>query len=274
MRGQHGSRTATEPKLDLWHWYGTLLPRQLSLGVSDWLEKYLRLGHDFQQAAPTQYMYKFNNYMFGAQLDKAGNGMHYQLMTKIRTNWTAEDANAWTDKLEYDFMPHFLDLDITEEEHTSSCRCTMAKEKYQDQHAVYACHAHKNPWTVRQRGTFPAKNPREYFELFLKWQDHEHRKLHIYNVEKDVENLRSGGGEHVVPDEVELAARDLEDLIAEGQVARTKNGINLTFPELCRVFYSAKKRAGVTFPKMTRAKKEVVVCLACSRTHVLLSCFV
>ena len=39
-------RAEVGPK-KMWHWHGTLLPRQLSLGkgVSDWLEKYLRLEY-------------------------------------------------------------------------------------------------------------------------------------------------------------------------------------------------------------------------------------
>ena len=74
-----------------------------------------------------------------------------------------------------------------------------------DQHAGYACHAQENPWPVHQHGTLESKSPEEYFQLFLKWQDHLHRKQHISGLERDVENLRSGGGEHVEPTELELA---------------------------------------------------------------------
>ena len=35
---------------------------------------------------------------------------------------------------------------------------------------------------------------------------------------------------HVAPDEMDLGARDIEGLIAEGKVMRTLNGINLTLP--------------------------------------------
>lgn len=278
-RGQHGSRTARSDagpaSVDLaWHTPASAVEIgeadfvtgfEYESAVSDWLEAYLQLNHEFQKNDPTAYKYKFHNYMFGAQLDKGANGMHYQLMTKIRSDWTAEDAKDWTDKLENDFKQYFLGMDMTDAQPTSS-RCTMAKEKHQDQHAGYACHSHKNPWAVRQRGYFTNKSPEEYFQLFLKWQDHEHRKLHINNVEKDVENLRSGGGEHVQPDEMDLAARDIEDLIAAGLVSRTKDGVNMTHYELCRVLYYHKKRAGVTFPKMSKTKKDVVVCMASSRT--------
>ena len=279
-RGQYGSRGARAEvgpaHVDLaWHTPAAavdigeadfLSGFDYEKAVSDWLEQYLSLQHGFQKDAPTKYTQKISNYMFGAQFDKKGNGMHYQLMTEVRSVWSAADAQAWTDKLENDFKQHFLNLDTTEMEQTSS-RCTMAKEKHQDQHAGYACHAHKNPWAVRQHGTY---TPKEYFELFVLWQDHEHRKLHINNVEKDVENLRSGGGEHVVPDEMDLAARDIEDLIAEGKVMRVKSGIDLSLAETCRALYNSKKRSGVTFPRMSRAKKEAVICMACARTHVLL----
>ena len=278
-RGQHGCRAARSevgpaPVELAWHTPASAVEIgeadfvsgfDFENAVSDWLETYLSLNHAFQKASTTDYQYKVHNYMFGAQLDKGGNGMHYQLMTKVRTDWTADDAKAWTDRLENDFKQHFLGMDMTDMPQTSS-RCTMAKEKHQDQHAGYACHSHKNPWAVRQRGTFTSKTPEEYFQLFLKWQDHEHRKLHINNVEKDVENLRSGGGEHVVPDELDLAARDIEDLIAGGIVTRTKDGVNLSHCELARALYHHKKRAGVTFPKMTRTKKEVVICMASART--------
>lgn len=52
-----------------------------------------------------------------------------------------------------------------------------------------------NPWTVWQRGAYAARTPEEHFQFFLKWQDHERWKLRTSIVEKDVENLRSGGGE-------------------------------------------------------------------------------
>jgi len=51
----------------------------------------------------------------------------------------------------------------------------------------------------------------------MNWQDLVHKKhLHVNGVEQDCENLRSGNGEQLVPNETELAARDIEDLIAGG----------------------------------------------------------
>ena len=159
----------------------------------------------------------------------------------------AEDARAWTDRLK----------------RTSNCISSYWISLIC---AGYACHAHNNPSAVRQRGTFTSKTRQEYFQSFLKWQDHEHQKLHINNVEKDVENLRSGGGEHVMPDEMDLASRDIEDLIATGVVCRTKDGINMTHYELSRALYQHKKRAGETFPKMAITKKDAVICMASART--------
>ena len=48
-----------------------------------------------------------------------------------------------------------------------------------EQHAGYACHGHANPWSVRQHGSFCRKTPAEFFKMFLNWQDHVHRKIHI-----------------------------------------------------------------------------------------------
>lgn len=42
------------------------------------------------------------------------------------------------------------------------------------------------------------------------------KHLNVNGVEQDCENLRSGNGGQLVPNETELAARDIEDLIAGG----------------------------------------------------------
>ena len=44
------------------------------------------------------------------------------------------------------------------------------------QHAGYACHENLLP--VHQHGSFTPKTAEDYFQLFLLWQDHLHRKPH------------------------------------------------------------------------------------------------
>lgn len=49
--------------------------------------------------------------------------------------------------------------------------------------------------------------------MFLQWQDAQHRKLHVRELERDCKNLRPGLGRALSPDTVELAATNIEDLI-------------------------------------------------------------
>lgn len=49
--------------------------------------------------------------------------------------------------------------------------------------------------------------------MFLQWQDAQHRKLHIRELERDCENLRPGFGRALSPGTVELAVTNKEDLI-------------------------------------------------------------
>ena len=71
-------------------------------------------------------------------------------------------------------------------------------------------------WDVKRRWYFAKLEPLEWYQLFLNWQDLVHKRLHVNGVEQDCENLRSGNGEQLGPNETELAARDVEDLIAAG----------------------------------------------------------
>ena len=128
------------------------------------------------------------HWMFGAHLDKSGRGMHYQLVTKISSSWNIAAAQKWTDCLADDFKRYFLQCDPSLL--GSSSRVTQVKDGDGDKHAGYSCHADDNPWKVRQHGSFTRKAPGEYYKAFLKWQDHVH---------------------HNQPDEMELAARDIED---------------------------------------------------------------
>ena len=70
-------------------------------------------------------------------------------------------------------------------------------------------------------GRFKKMSPTDYLEMFLKWQDQCHRVLQIKNVEKEVENLRSGGGARILADAIELAARDVEELLRDGELTLT-----------------------------------------------------
>ena len=47
-----------------------------------------------------------------------------------------------------------------------------------------------------------------------------------------------------------------EDLVAEGLVAVGENGVKI--PALCRLLYTHQKTAGITFPKMSKGKKDQV----------------
>lgn len=47
------------------------------------------------------------DFMFGAQLDNSGEGMHYQLITRVH-GWDAATAQQWTDALARNFMSDFL----------------------------------------------------------------------------------------------------------------------------------------------------------------------
>lgn len=68
-----------------------------------------------------------------------------------------------------------------------------------------------------RRGYFAKLEPVEWYQLFWNWQDLVHNKhLNVNGVEQYCENLRSGNGGQLVPNETELAARDIEDLIAGG----------------------------------------------------------
>ena len=236
---------------------------ELEQQAADWLSQYLACKHKFQNMDKENHVV-VNHWMMGAQLDSSGKGLHFQLMTKIRRAWTSADAMKWTDQIELDFKRYFLGVDPNVLGGTLS-KCTQVHEKNGEQHAGYACHSHENPWPVRQKGLFSSKSPNEYFQMFLLWQDHVHRKIHISHVERDCENLRSGGGEFVETDEMELAARDIQDLIADDVVTIGPNGLNVTYASLCSLLYAHRKRAGVSFPKMPRGKKDIIICMVASR---------
>lgn len=58
--------------------------------------------------------------------------------------------------------------------------------------------------------------------MFLNWQDASHRRLHVAGVERDVENLRSGAGAEMSADDLEMVARDVEDLIRSSPISHIR----------------------------------------------------
>lgn len=100
---------------------------------------------------------------------KGGAGMHYQLMTKVRTDRTSRTGlTAWP-TTSWNFLgggPR----------QRTAISVSLHQEKNEDQHAGYACHENLLP--VHQHGSFTPKTAEDYFQLFLLWQDHLHRKPH------------------------------------------------------------------------------------------------
>lgn len=179
------------------------------------------------------------------------------MFTRIRNAWSMAAARDWTEQLEKDFQTHFLEIDPTVLGGTLS-RVTVVNKQAANQHAGYSCHAHENPWSTRSTGCFKSMQPDEHFKAFCIWQDNVHRKLHVIGTERECENLRSGAGQFVEANDVEMAARDVEDLVAEGLVAVGENGVTTKIPALCRLLYTHQKTAGITFPKMSKGKKDQV----------------
>ena len=94
---------------------------------------------------------------------KGGAGMHYhyQLMTKVRTDWTSRTGlTAWP-TTSWNFLgggPANV---------PSLWRCARRK---------MGVSMPENPLPVHQHGSFTPKTAEDYFQLFLLWQDHLHRK--------------------------------------------------------------------------------------------------
>ena len=74
---------------------------------------------------------------------------------------------------------------------------------------------------------------------------------------------------------MELAARNVEDLVAEGLVGVSENGVTTKIPASFRLLYIHKKAAGITFSKMSKGKKDQafddISCLCWSLTRAALS---
>ncbi len=236
--------------------------------VTDWIETYLSKGHAFQNGGegvePDGEHLKVNHYMIGPQLDVSGCGMHYQLITQISSRWDHNAARAWTDQLERCFKQHYLGVEPSSLGGYLS-KTTQVKPTNSMQHAGYACHAHEAPWSVRRKGKFESSSPREFFQMFLKWQETVHKKLHVASVEVDYENMRSGAGDLIVPDDVELCARDIEDLINTADLHLNDGGVEETYAAIGRCLYNKKKRGGLSWPRFPKTKKDIIVQIVASR---------
>ena len=98
--------------------------------------------------------------------------------------------------------------------------------------------------------------PEAHFRAFGIWQNNVHRKLQVIGIERECENLRSGAGQFMELDEVELAG--MEDLVPEGLGAVSEDGVTAKIPALCRLLCTHKKTAGIRFPKMYKGKNDQV----------------
>lgn len=171
------------------------------------------------------------------------------------------------------FKKHYLGVRDDEMLAQTVSRCVQIRDgQYAEDHAGYIAHGHGRPWDVQRKGFFMKLEPMEWHQLFLNWQDLVHKRLHIKGVEQDCEKLRSGNGGLLVANDAEMAARDIEDLIAAGILLTDGIGmVKCNSREVGQALYQNRKMSGITFPRMRREQQTIVLNIVASRCTAKIS---
>lgn len=224
----------------------------------DWIRNYIAAPRNLSNGDQDVRIGKLTNYIIAPQLDIDGEGAHVHLAIRGKAIPTIALAKLYADTMVSDFMVAFYGL--AKENQPASANYTVAISNNWKQRCGYTCHGHQNPWPAIIHGSaFACFTQTEWFEVFVKWQDIVHQKLHIRGPEADRELLRTGA-EHVAPTVEELCIRDVEDLIGAGVVlVLTNDRLSLTPIQLGRALKEHKKGSHAWYARANKQRKDTVI---------------